>query len=134
VPVVVGEAVQVTRKGGLAAAESPDGQWVYYSKKDGDSSLWKMPEGGGEETQVLDSVIGPSFTLANEGIYFVPKLDSTGRYSIQFLDFATQRIRYISTSERDIGGYLSVSPDGRWILYTQEDQTGSDLMLVENFR
>jgi len=29
---------------------------------------------------------------------------------------------------------LSVSPDEHWLLYTQIDQGGSDLMLVENFR
>ena len=27
-----GEAVRVTRKGGFVAFESPDGQWVYYTK------------------------------------------------------------------------------------------------------
>ena len=29
---------------------------------------------------------------------------------------------------------ISVSPDERWILYTQIDQAGSNLLLVENFR
>ena len=29
---------------------------------------------------------------------------------------------------------LSVSRDGRWILCAQLDQSGSDIMLVENFR
>jgi hypothetical protein len=29
---------------------------------------------------------------------------------------------------------LAVSPDERWILYTQENQRISDIMLVENFR
>jgi hypothetical protein len=29
---------------------------------------------------------------------------------------------------------FAVSPDGRWILYAQRDQSGSDIMLMENFR
>ena len=31
-------------------------------------------------------------------------------------------------------GGLAISPDSHWILYTQFDQTGGELMLVENFR
>ncbi len=29
---------------------------------------------------------------------------------------------------------LTVSPDGRWVVYDQQDAYGSDLVLVENFR
>jgi len=29
---------------------------------------------------------------------------------------------------------LNVSPDGRWLLYSQVDRNSGDLMLVENFR
>ena len=37
-------------------------------------------------------------------------------------------------SNRPIAGLsLSVSPDQRFIMYGQTDQSGSDLMLIENF-
>ncbi len=138
VPADGGEAVRVTRKGGFEALESPDSQWVYYTKGDGATSgLWRMPRNGGEETQVLESVDKQAFAIVSEGIYFIPRPDSAGRYSIQFFDFATKRIRSISTIESKMDPYLSilsVSPDGRWILYSQIDQEGNDLMLVENFR
>jgi Tol biopolymer transport system component len=129
-----GEAVQVTRKGGALAFESPDSQWIYYTNESEDSPLWKMPRDGGEETQVLESVEQHAFAIVKEGIYFIPRPDSAVHHSIQFFNFATKRIRSLSTIESPIDHYLSVSPDGRWILYSQIDQEGSDLMLVENFR
>ena len=114
--------------------ESPDSQWVYYTKSFDISPLWKVPRDGGEETQVLESVGWNAFGIVKEGIYFIPMPGAAGRSSIQFFNFATKRIRSISTIESAIGTNLSVSPDGRWILYSQTDQFGSDLMLVENFR
>jgi hypothetical protein len=109
------------------------GRSVYYTKNDGVSPLWKLPRDGGEEVQVIESVAKMAFAMASTGIYFVPREDSTGHRSIQFFNFATKRIRSICPIERAIEACLSVSPDDRWILYSQVDQTGSDLMLVENF-
>ena len=42
--------------------------------------------------------------------------------------------RKILTTERGVYEAIAVSPDGRTILYTQRDEAGSDLMVVENFR
>ena len=43
-PAQGGEAIQVTRKGGLYASESPDGKWLFYSKPSaGDWAIWKVP-------------------------------------------------------------------------------------------
>ena len=47
-----GEPVQVTRNGGTAALESPDGKTLYYTKNNGPDGIWKMPLEGGQEVQV----------------------------------------------------------------------------------
>ena len=41
-PAEGGEAVQVTRKGGVTAFESSDGQWLYYAKSD-TVGIWRTP-------------------------------------------------------------------------------------------
>jgi hypothetical protein len=78
---------------------------------------------------------GCRHTSSVAGVYFVLLQKPT---SIQFLTFATNQIRSIANFQKPIegpglSGGLSVSPDGRWILCTQVDQAGSELMLVENF-
>ncbi len=128
-----GEAIQVTRNGGRIAFESPDGKFVYYTKSDeGKEGLWRMPFAGGEETQVINSVIvgGRAFSIIRDGVYFITGAQSC---TIQFLSFRTHQNEILATVENPVND-LTVSPDGRSILYTQRDQSGSDLMLVENFR
>jgi eukaryotic-like serine/threonine-protein kinase len=133
VPASGGEAVRVTRKGGFVASESTDGKSVYYTKSDGPSGLWEIPVEGGEETQVLASVDQRAFAVVDEGIYFISKSSSSSDYLIQFYSFAGGKIKPVATIQKPVSFGLTVSPDRRWILYTQEDQLGSDLMLVENF-
>jgi hypothetical protein len=113
------------------ALESLDSQWAYYTKDSGASGIWRVSSDGRE---VLESVEQDAFAIVKEGIYFISRPDSAGRYFLQFFNFATKRIRSITTIDGPVSEYLSVSPDGRSILYSQVDHEGSDLMLVENFR
>jgi eukaryotic-like serine/threonine-protein kinase len=128
-----GNAVQVTRQGGYVAFESWDGKFVYFSKSLRLTSLWRAPVEGGEETKVLESLMGQAFALGRKGVYFVaPHPDGTS--AIEFQSFATGKVTAIAVIRRPAGFGLSVSPDERFVLYTQIDQGGADLMLVENFR
>jgi dipeptidyl aminopeptidase/acylaminoacyl peptidase len=129
-----GEAIQVTRNRGWVAFESPDGKFVYYTKEVASSALWKMPLSGGEESSVLRSVFRSAFSVVKDGIYFIPEPGADGKYSIQFLSFATGKVKTVAPISRQSSYILNVSSDGRSLLYTQLDETGSDLMLVENFR
>jgi Tol biopolymer transport system component len=89
--------------------------------------------GGGEESQILESLsLWNSYDVVDDGIYFVPRPKVGVSTSIQFLNFATRRTKQIAAVKRFSSG-LSVSPDRRWVLYSQVNDQGSDLMLVENF-
>jgi len=138
VPAGGGEAVQITRnpKGAEDPHESPDGKFIYYSQGwPHPLSIWKMPAQGGEETKILDSVNADGgWAVGKKGIYFVTLPDNLGHTDLSIFEFASGKIRKILTFQRPDAGFGAVSPDERTILYTQSDETGSDLMMVENFK
>ena len=132
-----GEAVQVTRQGGGMAFESPDGKYVYYCKDSG-PGIWRVPVDGGEETLMLGSFKSENFgdwAVVDNGIYFINP-DGRDGVAIEFFNFSSRQVKQIaSLGKVDILNHgIAVSPDRRHILYTQHDQPGSDIMLVENFR
>jgi Tol biopolymer transport system component len=128
-----GEPVQVTRSGGYAALESPDGKYIYYDKFS-EPGLYRMPAQGGEETQILHA--GPTagyfatFGVTSKGVYFRPDADAK---AIQFFDAATGKISSIAALDKPLSG-LCVSPDDAYVLWAQTDRDSMDLMLVDGFR
>jgi len=139
-----GEAIQVTNNGGFAAMESADGRSVFYTNRIDQApmtdidmpsmALWRVPVNGGEESKVLPSVAWRAFAPVSNGIYFIPEPGADGKYFIQFLNFATGKVRMVAPIPRPPYYGFSVSPDEHSILYTQVDEFSTDLMLIENFR
>lgn len=122
---------QITRQGGYLAFESFDGNWVYYSRADGDSPLYRAPTEGGAETQVLPRVYEFGFCLTPRGVLFAGGENSNGM--IQFLNFTTGNVTQLFHPDRQMTVGMSLSPDLRHLLFPQRESSGSDLMLVENF-
>jgi hypothetical protein len=56
--------------------------------------------------------------------------------AILFLAFDTGAIRQVAALPEGtiLANGFSVSPDGHWVLYARRESSGSDIMLVENFR
>jgi len=96
-----------------------------------------MPLKGGEEQQVLPAISRRNFYVADKGVYFQTPMNKDGESSIQFLNSSTGKVSTITTiAGKNVmpGQGFTVSPDARSISYAQVDSTGSDLMLVRNFR
>jgi Tol biopolymer transport system component len=131
-----GEAVQITRNSGDRPEESPDGRSLYYMKGWPQAvSVWRATVDGSQEAKVLDSVdSGGEWTVGKEGIYFFTPADKMGHSDICFYEFASAQTRKLLNTQRPSENHIAVSPDGRTILYPQSEESGSVLMLVENFR
>ena len=86
-------------------------------------ALWRMPVSGGEESQVLPSVVWRGFSLVDDGIYFIPGAGADGKYSIQFLSFVTGTVKTVAPIPRPSWLGMTVSPDRRHLLYTQLDES-----------
>jgi hypothetical protein len=73
------------------------------------------------------------------GIYFLEEREDPPRQSKWFLRLlrhgALEAVDVMELPPPFAGGEnaIHVSPDGDWFLYSQLDQTGSDIMLLENF-
>jgi serine/threonine protein kinase len=128
-----GNPVQVTTAGGSEATESPDGRYLYLlrSGASGTLELWRKQLDSGEETRVLDSILNNNYDVVDRGIYFIP--DSTP-FAIKFLSFESGKTTTIASLTREPAYGLSVSPDGRSLLYSDFRSFTGDLMLVEHFR
>jgi Tol biopolymer transport system component len=136
-PSAGGTPMQITKNSGYRPLESPDGRNLYYGKHD-KPEVWRIPVDGGEETRVLQSVVGRNWTVAPKGIYYFEFPGAPGAPKpVKLYSFQTGTVRNLGTVEPtvtpDFSG-ISVSSDGRWLLYSHISSTTSDLMVLDGFR
>jgi Tol biopolymer transport system component len=137
VPSRGGAAVQLRGAKGEEAFESSDGKSVYYAKSNA-PGIWRIPVEGGNETRILDQARESLWALTDQGICFFDLGNSAGA-TLNFYSFAARKLTVLREFSREtrldtFSTALSVARDGSWILYTQLDQSGSDLMLLDNYR
>ena len=133
-PASGGDAVALSADPGSFAQESYDGETVYFANQSGPATLQVVslkPLSAQSVLGGMPAVADQSWwTVVPRGIYFVA---ANSPKSQQYFDFATKRVRQIFEAEKYFVNGVSVSPDGRSILYTQMQDLNTDIMLVDPF-
>jgi Tol biopolymer transport system component/DNA-binding winged helix-turn-helix (wHTH) protein len=139
VPIAGGPARRVTEGGALRAQESADGSSLYYGTDApevkrraigtalaaGDESVARFP---------ADTHWGGDWTITRRGLYFLNAHLPAGR-AIEFLPFRfgrpgrPVRVAY-PTARASERASFSVAPDESWLVFSQEDYSSRDIMLL----
>ena len=111
-------------------AESDDGKWLYYSRqREKQSGIWRRPAAGGDAERVpgTENLVYRSWALRHDHLFFQQQGLPGG---FADLDLRTFAIRSAGTGPKTIFNgprNITVSPDGRTLLYTQLDLVTGDL-------
>jgi len=131
-----GPAQQVTTAGGMIALESADARWLYFTKY-GESGIWRCATSGGPEQKVFDGPPSGSqnyWTLGAGSLYSLS--DSGGQYSLQRIDPETGHTETMHTLKHDPTPFagLSITPDGKMIVFAELARASANLTIVEHFK
>jgi Tol biopolymer transport system component len=134
-------AVQVTQGGGFGAFETADGQYLYFAKGRGKPGLWRRPlkaDRGSREEPVMNQLqYWGLWALSSRGIYFLDLPASPQeKVRLKFFDLQSKNTADVSTLNKPINRWdpaVTLSPDGRHLIYEQVDSGGSNIAIVDNF-
>jgi Tol biopolymer transport system component len=140
-----GNPVRLTRGETYDPAESTDGRYLYYGSVLS-AGVWRMPlaprlpdgslaNQNGELIRETLPVTGHRFwALGQGGIYFV---DARNRPAVlKFIDLRSRKLLTLATLAKRPAKFtrgLSISPDGRYALYCQDDVDRYEIRVVDRF-
>lgn len=125
-------AIRLTSRVAYDSAESRDGKY-FYLLSDG-PGIWRVPLDGGAEELVpgLETAYPRRYwDVTAKGIYYVEQ--ETKPRHVHFFSFKTGKSTEVAAIDRNLvmdTPSPSISPDGRTLIYAQQDNSGSDIARV----
>jgi hypothetical protein len=93
-------------------------------------SLRRCSRDGDEDEEIIPAMLDRAFAATEDGVYFIPMPGADGRSSIRFWNSATRAITTITPIQKPQRRPIVLSPDGKFLLFSQFDHWGRDLVLV----
>jgi len=136
-----GPATRVTRKRGFTCQFSADGKFIYYLKDRLAGGIWRLNLSTKAEEPILPDAASRNWRVLQDGIYILDAKRSsvvtnngTSPGEALFYTFGKgklEKLGFVTPKPIRVQG-IDVSPDRKWLLYSQAESTGTDLQLVEN--
>ena len=131
-----GSPERVTSGGGFRGFEAADGKSFFYARRDDYSPLFNQPIAGGPARQVADCVLTRSLARGPDGPYYIGCPLGLVQAPLYRFDASTQSPRQLGIVGTG-GGFvpgMTVSPEGRRVLFSKLIADGADLLTIEHFR
>jgi len=146
IPVKGGDPVLLTRGGSYDSLESPDGKYLYFAAPllAGIRRIRlapRQPDGTpvNQAEEVIRETLPVSghrfWTLGHGGIFFVDAQKMPAL--LKYVSLETRKVTVLATLPKPPAKFtkgLSISPDGRFALYCQDDLDRYEIRIVANFR
>jgi serine/threonine protein kinase len=141
-----GAPVQLTHGGSYDPSESPDGHYLYYGSVLS-PGIWRiplpprLPDGSpaNKSEELIRETLPVSghrfWALGRGGIYFVDAQQTPA--VLKFVDLASRKVAVLAMLPKAPAKFtrgLSISPDGRYALYCEDDVDRYEIRVLENFR
>ena len=125
-----GTPEQLARDGGVAPQLSADGHTLYYMQSGVSGPLFAQPATGeaAAARPVLEMVKLRAYRVTADGIYYLAPGE------VRFHDVRRNASRAVAKLDGEFSFGFSVAPGGLSFLYTRQQDSGSDLVLVDGFR
>ncbi len=134
-----GEAMRVTRGGGVRAHVSKDGRFLFFSRADR-RGIWRVPVDGGAEIEILKPATGANWVdwarVGDQIFYRTIEPNPTVPSSIFRFDIGTGSTTRVVAAipGRSVPGLgLTVSPNADFLLFGKIDRGDGDILLMEGF-
>ena len=137
IPSTGGTPIQVTRGGGYEPIVSVDGRHIFYAKLTPTEGIWSVPAEGGHEVQIVKRGRDLNFDVAENGIFWMDT-SAKPQATVEMFSFSSGQIVPVARLPPGVrllpASYLTVTRDGRSMLYSRFDQWHSDIEMLPQIR
>lgn len=131
-----GNEQQVTTRGGFDGMEGPDGKSLIYVGDMGGTQLRRMTLGRPQEDVPLASLgqgLWHSWTMSGNSLFYLKRSSNAVSVALMRLDLRIGRQQVLAQIEQAANDSISVSPDGKRVLFARRSNPDSSIMILEGW-